>query len=113
MIFCSALSHRAGVEEHSIGFVERVTRFVARHTHHGGHHFTVGHIHLAAVCFYIEMFHILVWYCLKLVVGLFWPDNFVIGLHEHFVGLLAFLAAKAVDSLVDEGWLVTASGGEA
>ena len=39
----------ASVHKHRIGLVQRIAHTIARHLHNGSHHFTVGHIHLAAV----------------------------------------------------------------
>ena len=57
------VAHGAGVEEDGIGLVEVVARFVVCHTHDGGHHFAVGHVHLATVGFYVEFLHY-GWICL-------------------------------------------------
>ena len=39
----------AGVHEHRVGLVQRFSHIVPCHLHHRGNHFTVGHVHLAAV----------------------------------------------------------------
>ena len=56
------VAHRACVEKYGVGLVKTFARLVAGHFHDRGHHFAVGHIHLAAVCFDIEMFHVCEWY---------------------------------------------------
>lgn len=58
------VAHRACVEKYSVGLVQTFARLVAGHFHDRGHHFAVGHIHLAAVCFDIEMFHVCEYYAL-------------------------------------------------
>ena len=51
------VAHGTGVEEYGIGLIKCFTRFVACHTHDRGHHLAVSNIHLAAVGFYVKMFH--------------------------------------------------------
>ena len=45
----SIVAHRARVDENSIGLIDRLARLITCHLHYRGHHFAVGHIHLAAV----------------------------------------------------------------
>ena len=52
-LLLGVVAHAARVEEYGVGFVEAVARVVAGHLHHGGHYFAVGHVHLAAVGFYV------------------------------------------------------------
>ena len=40
----------AGVHEHCIGIIQLLGHAVPRHLHHRGDHFTIGYVHLAAVC---------------------------------------------------------------
>ena len=43
------VADRAGIHKHRIGFLQGVGHRISRHLHDGCNHFTVGHIHLAAV----------------------------------------------------------------
>ena len=56
LVFC-VLSYGTSIEENSISFVFVLTHIVSCHLHHGSNHLRVCHIHLAAVCLYIEFFH--------------------------------------------------------
>ena len=47
------VAHAAGVEEHGVGLANVLAHVVARHLHDRGHNLAVGHVHLAAVGFYI------------------------------------------------------------
>ena len=51
-------AHGACVEKYGVGLLERRSRIVARLLHHGGYHFAVSHIHLAAVSFDKKLLHI-------------------------------------------------------
>ena len=51
------VAHRTGVKKDGIGLFHRFTYFIASHLHHRGHHFRVGHVHLASVGFNIEFLH--------------------------------------------------------
>ena len=53
------LANAAGVEEDGVGLLLRLAQLVAGHLHHRRHHLTVGHVHLATVCFDIEFLHII------------------------------------------------------
>ena len=46
----------AGVEDHGIGLLGALHGLVPGDTHNRGHHLAVGHIHLAAICLYIQFF---------------------------------------------------------
>ena len=46
-------SYGAGVQQHSIGLVQRFTGFIARHLHDRSDNLAVGHIHLATISLYI------------------------------------------------------------
>ena len=47
------IAHRAGVQEHGISLFCLVACLIACHLHDAGHHFRIGHVHLAAVGLYI------------------------------------------------------------
>ncbi len=47
------VAYGACVEQDGIGAVDVIGDCVAVHAHYGGHHFGVGHVHLASVCLYI------------------------------------------------------------
>ena len=51
------IAHRTSVEKDGIRLLYRLANFIARHLHHRGHYFRVGHIHLTSVCFYQQLFH--------------------------------------------------------
>ena len=55
-LFC-VVAHRASVQENSVGFRLGLAGLIARHAHHRGDHLTVGHVHLATVCFYVKFLH--------------------------------------------------------
>ena len=54
----SVVAHAACVEEYGVGLVYVLAHFIVRHLHYRGHNLAVGHVHLAAVGFYVELFHI-------------------------------------------------------
>ncbi len=47
------VAYRAGVEQHRVGIVDFVGDCISCHLHDCGYDFAVGHVHLAAVGFYI------------------------------------------------------------
>ena len=51
------VAHGTSIKKHGIGFVHAFARLIISQTHHRRHHFAVGHVHLAAVGFYIEFLH--------------------------------------------------------
>ena len=53
------VAYGTGVQKNSISLFKGVASLVACHLHDGGHHFGVGHIHLAAVSFNIQFLHLL------------------------------------------------------
>jgi hypothetical protein len=45
------VADRARVQQHGISILQIVRQLIPRHFHHGGYHFAVGRVHLAAVSF--------------------------------------------------------------
>ncbi len=52
-LLLGVVAHAARVEEHGVGLVYVLAHFVVRHLHYRGHNLAVGHVHLAAVGFYV------------------------------------------------------------
>ena len=58
------VAHTASIEKYGVSFIEVLRRLVARHFHDARHDFTIGHVHLATICFYQKMLHCLfIWGC--------------------------------------------------
>ncbi len=47
------IAYAACIEQYGVGIGHIVGKGIAGHLHHRGHHLAVGHIHLAAVSFYV------------------------------------------------------------
>ena len=46
------VSNGTSIQENGISLIHILRQFIACHTHHAGYNFTIGYIHLAAVCLY-------------------------------------------------------------